>query len=88
MWERRWFAVGYLRVGALDNKGVTDAKQILDSLSADELRQRIEAIDREQQALRVLLRAALRLERQRQGMEIKSAARAEAEQLTDGEITQ
>ena len=40
------------------------ANEILDSLDAAEIRQRLEALDKERQALFVLHRAAIRLERQ------------------------
>ena len=40
------------------------ANQILKSLDASEIHQRIEAIDKEKQALLILHRAAIRLERQ------------------------
>lgn len=40
------------------------ANQILESLDAAEIRQRIEALDKERQALLVLHRAAIRLDRQ------------------------
>jgi len=42
---------------------MTNAAQILESLNADEIRQRLEQLNSEQQALRVLLRAAAHLPR-------------------------
>jgi hypothetical protein len=45
---------------------MTNAKSILDSLDAEEIRRRLDEMDAEEQALRVLLRAANRLDRQRQ----------------------
>ena len=39
------------------------ATQVIESLKADEIRRRLEDLDRESRALRVLLRAATRLER-------------------------
>jgi len=52
--------------------GVATANDILESLDAAELQRRLEAIDREREALRILHRAALRLERQ----QVKAAAAA------------
>ena len=40
------------------------AKHILESLDATEIRQQIEAIEKEREALLILHRAAIRLERQ------------------------
>jgi hypothetical protein len=40
-----------------------DAKALVDSLDADDIRSRLEALDREREALGVLLRAATRRER-------------------------
>ena len=40
------------------------ANEILDSLDAAEISQRLEALDKERQALLILHRAAIRLERQ------------------------
>jgi hypothetical protein len=44
---------------------MTNANQLLESLSAAEIRERLSQITAEQEALRVLLRAATRLERGR-----------------------
>jgi len=46
------------------------ANDILESLDAADLQRRLEAIDKEREALRILHRAALRLERQ----QVKAAA--------------
>jgi CRISPR/Cas system-associated endoribonuclease Cas2 len=40
------------------------ANEILESLDAAEIRQRLETLDKERQALLILYRAAIRLERQ------------------------
>jgi hypothetical protein len=44
---------------------MVNAKQFLESLDAAEIRRRIEQLDNEKQALVVLHRAAIRLERRR-----------------------
>ena len=49
------------------------ANEILESLDAAEIRQRIEALAKERQALLVLHRAAIRLERQGKAAEEKQA---------------
>jgi hypothetical protein len=49
------------------------ANQILESLDAAEIRQRLDALDKERQALLVLHRAAIRLERQGKAREEKQA---------------
>jgi hypothetical protein len=43
---------------------MSNATELLESLDAAEIRQRLEAIDKERQALLVLHRAAIRFERQ------------------------
>jgi hypothetical protein len=52
---------------------MSTANQILESLDAAEIRQRIEIIDKERQALLILHRAAIRLERQGKVAEQQSA---------------
>ena len=51
-----------------------NASQILESLDTAEIHQRIEALDKERQALLVLHRAAIRLERQGKAAEEKKAS--------------
>jgi len=58
---------------------MTTASQLLESLDAAEIRQRIEALDKERQALLVLHRAAIRLERQGKTAE-QEAAKPEPEE--------
>ena len=43
---------------------LTDLAALVEQLDADAIRQRIDAIDREREALKVLLRAALRAQRE------------------------
>ncbi len=50
------------------------ANEILEALDAAEIRQRLEALDKERQALLILHRAAIRLERQDKATEEKPAA--------------
>ncbi|MGA2798245.1 MAG: hypothetical protein ABSE63_11745 [Thermoguttaceae bacterium] len=45
---------------------MTNAESIVESLNAEEIRRRLDKIEAEEKALRVLLRAANRLGRQRQ----------------------
>jgi hypothetical protein len=53
-----------------------NASKILESLDAAEIHQRIEALDKERQALVILHRAAIRLERQKPAASSPSAGRA------------
>lgn len=52
-----------------------NANRILESLDASEIRQRIEALNREREALYVLMRAAIRLERQKPAADSPKAGR-------------
>jgi hypothetical protein len=49
------------------------ANEILESLDAAEIHQRIEALNKEREALLILHRAAIRLERQGKAVEEKQA---------------
>ncbi len=51
-----------------------NASQILESLDAAEIHQRIEALNKEREALLVLHRAAIRLERQGKAVQKQTAA--------------
>jgi hypothetical protein len=53
-----------------------NATAILESLDAAELQRRLDAIDREREALRILHRAALRLERQQNKAAVPATAEA------------
>ena len=52
---------------------MSTANEILESLDAAEIRQRLVTLDKERQALLVLHRAAIRLERQGKAAEEKQA---------------
>jgi hypothetical protein len=54
------------------------ANEILESLDAVELQRRLEALDKEREALRILHRAAIRLERRPRTTETTPAVRAGA----------
>lgn len=53
-----------------------NANRILESLDAAEIRQRIEALNKEREALYVLMRAAIRLERQKPDADSPKEGRA------------
>jgi hypothetical protein len=52
-----------------------DTEAILDALNPDEIVQRLQALDRESRALRILLRAARARQRERQPLRRKSSDR-------------
>ena len=60
---------------------MTNANQILESLDAAEISQRLDEIEREREALRVLYRAAVRLERQQRPTADSSKTSPSAEGL-------
>ncbi len=60
----------------VQNQDMENANRILESLDAAEIRQRIEALNKEREALYVLMRAAIRLERQEPDADSPKAGRA------------